>query len=75
MDTAGGYDATGQKDTTSTEIYSTSLRHRLKNETFSRVMFMEDHIPVRPDSSLLFVRQTSKWSGMWCSTKIASLKG
>ena len=26
--------------------------------------FMEDHIPIRPDRSLLLGRQTSKWS-LW----------
>ena len=26
-----------------------------------RVIFMEDHIPLRPDRSLLMGRQTSKW--------------
>ena len=28
----------------------------------SRVIFIEDHIPIRPDRSLLLGRQTSKWS-------------
>ena len=28
----------------------------------SRVIFMKEHIPMRPDRSLLFCRQTSKWS-------------
>ena len=27
-----------------------------------RVIFMEDHIPIRPDRSLLIGRQTPKWS-------------
>ena len=27
-----------------------------------RVIFMEDHIPIRLDRGLLFVRQTSKWT-------------
>ena len=30
----------------------------------NRVIFMDDHIPIRPDRSLLFGRQTSKWS-LW----------
>ena len=30
----------------------------------SRVIFMEDHIAVRPDISLLLGRHTSKWS-LW----------
>ena len=29
-----------------------------------RLIFMEDHIPERPDRSLLIDRQTSKWS-LW----------
>ena len=29
-----------------------------------RVIFMEDHIPIRPDKSLLLGRQTSNWS-LW----------
>ena len=28
------------------------------------VIFMEDHIPIRPDRSLLLGRETSKWS-LW----------
>ena len=28
------------------------------------VIFMEDHIPLRPDRSLLLGRQTSKWT-LW----------
>ena len=31
--------------------------------TFTRVIFMDDYIPLRPDRSLLFGRQISKW---WC---------
>ena len=30
----------------------------------NRVIFMDDHIPIRPDRSLLFGRQNSKWS-LW----------
>ena len=29
-----------------------------------RAIFMEDHVPIRPDRSLLFSRQNSKWS-LW----------
>ena len=30
--------------------------------TKTRVIFMEDHIPKRPDRSVLLGRQSSKWS-------------
>ena len=30
----------------------------------SRAIFMEDHIPISPDMSLLFGKHTSKWSSM-----------
>ena len=32
------------------------------NTFLCRVIFMEDHMPIRPDRSLLLGRQTSKWS-------------
>ena len=35
---------------------------RESSSIIQRVIFMEDHIPIRPDGSLLLGRQTSKWS-------------
>ena len=54
------------------------LSHSLSSDFFikinsNRVIFMEDHIPMRPDKSKLLGSQTSKWSlcyGMWSSMKI-----
>ena len=34
------------------------------NSIFNRVIFMEDHIPIRPDRSLILSRQASNWS-LW----------
>ena len=40
------------------------IQMKLINTTkyLCRVIFMEDHIPIRPDRDLLLGRQTSQWS-------------
>ena len=40
------------------------LKMELQPMNEKRVIFMEDHIPIRPDRILLFGRQTFKWS-LW----------
>ena len=40
---------------------------------YTRVIFMEDQIPIRSDSSLLFGRPTSKWSLMMWSCVLITL--
>ena len=40
------------------------LKMELQPMNEKRVIFMEDHIPIRPDRILLLDRQTSKWS-LW----------
>ena len=45
-----------------TKIHTTHIVYQ--NQCRSRVIFMEDHIPVRRDRCLLLSRQTSKWS-LW----------
>ena len=43
-------------------ITNNYLLQNTYNNLIARVIFMEDHIPKRPDSSLLLGRQSSKWS-------------
>ena len=40
------------------------LHSILSSQILFRVIFMEDHIPLRPGNSLVNGRQTSKWS-LW----------
>ena len=44
------------------KLISITLNYFVQTNVYGlRVIFMDDHIPIRPDISLLFGRQTSKW--------------
>ena len=47
------------------KLISITLNYFVQTNVYGlRVIFMDDHIPIRPDRSLLFGRQTSKWFSM-----------
>ena len=54
------------------KLISITLNYFVQTNVYGlRVIFMDDHIPIRPDRSLLLGRQTSKWSLWdWSSIKI-----
>ena len=54
----------GQQDGWSNIIYPGTKMLTRFSGIVDRVIFMENHIPIRPDRSLQLGRQTSKWS-LW----------
>ena len=47
------------------KLISITLNYFVQTNVYGlRVIFMDDHIPIRPDRSLLFGRQTSEWFSM-----------